>query len=104
MTRQARPDGVEELITTQEGTTMARSKKAASTQRARVQDRVTAQDEIKVSVLIPKHADANPNNPDDWRELGPGEPLPEPYHRRITEAFAPMLLDFLCKVHLGPDD
>jgi repressor LexA len=87
---------------------MAKSRKAAIEQAAdqsgTTRRQTAPHDEIKVTWRIPKHADAKSDNPDDWTELGPGEPLPEPYRRRITEAFAPMVWDFLHKFHLTGDD
>lgn len=99
-----RAGDAEELTTTQEGTTMARSKKAGVEQSATARRQSAPRDEIKVIVKIPKHADAKHDNPDDWTVLGPGEPLPEAYRRRVTEAFAPMVLDFLRRIHLAPAD
>jgi hypothetical protein len=60
--------------------------------------------EPRFTVMVPTRPDAKPDDKDAWRELGPGEPLPEGVANNFIRVFTPLLHDFLVKFHLAVDD
>jgi hypothetical protein len=64
--------------------------------------------EPEMSLRIPKQAKPDPNNPEDYIEVGPGEEMPEPYRTAYSNHFWKVMEkpmgDFLAEWELSPDD